>query len=157
MTCSLEDAQNVLSSALQAGFRESGIMSITGPPMVAVRSSGMLLDSVIGYVDEYGTIDSLVNEEYLRGIMTIVNDRFATNRERIGRFQQELLTKYHCTQSLTLASESTWEDAAARRERKRREGLLKQQVVRDQERTPLKPLDALDLDTSINLTADCEP
>ncbi|KAF2098124.1 hypothetical protein NA57DRAFT_76919 [Rhizodiscina lignyota] len=148
MTCSLDDAQRVVSSALQAGFRESGIMSVTIPLMVAVRSSGMSLDSIVGYEDGNGIIRSIVDENYFRGILSVINERFSANQERIGRFQHLLLSGYHRIQRVASTSDSLWEDAAVRRERKRREGLMKQQSLRSTQNPPAAPPEPLILDTS---------
>jgi tRNA wybutosine-synthesizing protein 3 len=73
-TASLSHAQWILSAALQAGFRESGAMNIGASlekgrdttPMVAVRSLGLMLDSIVGYVDPQGEVRALVEEQYLR-------------------------------------------------------------------------------------------
>ena len=62
--------------------------------MVAVRSSGLSLDSVIGYMDpkavglEAGVLHPMVSESYLRTIVQLANRRFATNEERKCRFKE---------------------------------------------------------------------
>ncbi|BAE62745.1 unnamed protein product [Aspergillus oryzae RIB40] len=83
MAATLQHAHPVLSAASSSGFRESGLQSLRclegdeGPsPIVAVRSAGLSLESVIGYCedsdadDETATgepgIRSLVTEEYLQ-------------------------------------------------------------------------------------------
>ena len=59
-------------------------------PMVAVRSSGLGFESVIGYVNDginEGKVTSLVDGRYLELLAHISNERFATNTERVVRFE----------------------------------------------------------------------
>lgn len=106
MTASPLAAQHAASAALSSGFRESGINSILDPapghvasPLVAVRSSGLSFDCIIGYApsseDEsesnQPTVLPMVSEEYLRILMTIANERFKVNAERRERFRKALL------------------------------------------------------------------
>lgn len=99
MTASLHDAQQVLAAAIQAGFRESGAINLTSEnhpatPLVAVRSNGLGLDCLVGYVGEDGHIFSFVSEDYLRILVQTANERFKTNTDRISRFRSLLLSKY---------------------------------------------------------------
>ena len=128
MAASLKHAQSVLASAINAGFRESGVQSLKNLedsnafPMVAIRSSGLALSSLIGFMDDQiapPTIITLVNGDYLRLLLEIANERFEANTKRIERFRRELLAR-------TAAKVSQWEDASARRERKKVEGLESQ-------------------------------
>jgi len=130
MTASLKHAQPVLLAASNAGFRESGLQSLRcldyegdntkvpsrtdgGFPIVAVRSSGLALESVIGYCEtaeeisyldsgrknnelssdepDSFTIRSLVTEEYLGLLVSIANERFEENKRRIARFRTNLI------------------------------------------------------------------
>ena len=72
--------------------------------MVAVRTSGLLLDSIIGYrqTDNDGDdtnkeddlqISSLVSEEYLQTLVKLANDRFIENVKRRDRFREALRHK----------------------------------------------------------------
>lgn len=131
MTASLQHAQRVLSAAINAGFRESGVQSLKNLddpnafPMVAVRTAGLALGSVIGCTgdDERDLeIRSLVNEGYLRMLVNIANERFQANTERVERFTAQL-SKSTSTQNLV------WEDPEARWERKRAEGLKRRQEI----------------------------
>ncbi len=97
--------------------------------MVAVRSTGLSLDSVIGRLGDDGEGISIVSETYLEGLVAIANERFEENSQRIIRFQDLLL-------SSNKASESEWEDASVRRERKRAEGLQKSRELKDHSLTP---------------------
>ncbi len=102
-------------------------MGVAGSPMVAVRSTGLSLDSIIGYEDSTGNICSLVDENYLCGVVEVANMRFAANYERMDRFKRALLAKDDRTRNARAPSGDVWEDAASRRERKRREGQVVQQ------------------------------
>jgi tRNA wybutosine-synthesizing protein 3 len=163
MAATLHHAQPVLSAASSAGFRESGLQSLRcldflndasgqsetttvsdapgASPIVAVRSSGLSLESIIGYCEEGDNTDSngdppvivrsLVTEEYLQMLVALANERFVVNRERVERFRTRLLEL--CSSSLSPTTTkhrgkkqppgSDWEDAQVRRERKRAEGL----------------------------------
>ncbi|RJE19970.1 tRNA wybutosine-synthesizing protein, partial [Aspergillus sclerotialis] len=105
MTATLHHAQPVLSAASSSGFRESGLQSLnclqntpdSSSPIVAVRASGLALESIIGYCEEdtdhnsspdtEPIIRSLVSEEYLQMLIAISNERFAVNSERKERFR----------------------------------------------------------------------
>ncbi|RMZ15758.1 hypothetical protein D0862_01550 [Hortaea werneckii] len=104
LTSSLASAHHAASAALQAGFRESGINSTQEAkdgspacPMVAVRSSGLAFDCLIGYhaagtsPEDEGTIRPMVSEAYLRTLVGVANQRFKTNIERRERFRATLL------------------------------------------------------------------
>lgn len=119
-----------------AGFRESGAVSLdsskTGEanPVVAIRSTGYSFDSIIGYQNEEGHNISLIDEGHLRTLVCIANERFKINVERIARFRAQLLESY---QPLSItkfgASKPDWEDADARKQRKREEGLARQRAL----------------------------
>ena len=133
MAASLHHAQPVLSSAIDAGFRESGIQSLKNLedpnafPMVAIRTSGLALSSLIGFVanDVNGAdmVHAMVDESYLRVLLQLANGRFDDNAERIKRFEENLFQKIESRQRLDL----NWEDSKTRQERKRAEGLREQE------------------------------
>jgi tRNA wybutosine-synthesizing protein 3 len=157
MAATLQHAHPVLSAAATSGFRESGLQSLrclegeNGPsPIVAVRSAGLSLESVIGYCefsdeeDDTGTkepvIRSLVTEEYLQMLVAISKERFSINAERKERFRTSLLDLCSREQSSgsrprSKAKPEGWEDPAARRERKRAEGLMRKKVLEAQTTT----------------------
>lgn len=132
----MDHAQMVLTAALTAGFRESGAVSLgsanTGEsnPMVAVRSAGYSFDSIIGYREGGGSNIALVDQRYLRTLVNIANERFKINLDRISRFRQALLETYK--PKLSNGSKPGWEDADARKRRKREEGLARQQALQSQ-------------------------
>jgi tRNA wybutosine-synthesizing protein 3 len=134
-TASSEDANRVLKAAFEAGFRESGAMSLSGTPMVAVRAVGLAFDTIIGYGEESSEPLSIVDESYLQLLLAVANDRFKTNSERIDRFRTALI------QSAS-SPKTEWEDPIARKERKRREGLLLRDRLRaESENENRKPED----------------
>ncbi len=134
MAASLHHAQTVLSAAINSGFRESGIQSLKNLddpnsfPMIAIRSSGLALESVVGaQIDEDDDIEdevySIVSEDHLKLLIKLANGRFKTNTERMKRFEDDLFGK-------EARREMEWEDGQARKERKRAEGLAKQNGLR---------------------------
>ncbi|KAL2056243.1 hypothetical protein ABVK25_003266 [Lepraria finkii] len=147
MTASLHHAQPILAAAINAGFRESGIQSLKNLddanafPMVAIRSSGLALESIVGSMrdcmeiigslseDSGGysndeEVHSLVREDYLDLLIKLANERFKTNAERMRRFEEDLFRR----EGSGLGS--PWEDGKDRQERKRAEGLKQQEKVR---------------------------
>jgi tRNA wybutosine-synthesizing protein 3 len=70
--------------------------------MVAVRSSGLAFDCIVGYSEQTGHIAEedeggrsqvhpIVTEAYLRTLIGIANKRFEVNAERRERFRLTLL------------------------------------------------------------------
>ncbi|RYP07162.1 hypothetical protein DL764_002709 [Monosporascus ibericus] len=108
-----------------AGFRESGAINLTAnagepvTPIVAIRSMGLALESLIG-MQTQGVPQRTVSAEYLENLLRIANERFAANTERIERFRLGVL---EATQPPKKKDGTEWEDAQTRRERKRAEGL----------------------------------
>jgi tRNA wybutosine-synthesizing protein 3 len=117
-----------------AGFRESGAVSLGSSksgeanPVVAIRSTGYSFDSIIGYRDDKGRNISLIDKGHLRTLVCIANERFKINLERIARFRTQLLDSYQPA-LISGPSDSNWEDADVRKQRKRAEGLARQQAL----------------------------
>jgi len=109
--------------------------------MVAVRSTGLAFDAIIGFQEEDGTNMSIVDEAYLRSLVGIANDRFRVNAERIERFRSALLGKEQV---------SEWEDAEARRRRKREEGLQRQRAAQAEKSMPSEHTAKQEADTELN-------
>ena len=136
MAASLSHAQPVLSAAINAGFRESGVHSLKNLddplsfPMVAVRTSGLALSSVIGYATGGGEFpdvgQGLVDENTMRILIELANNRFEANSERVKRFDENLFQRI-VSEAI---SNPEWEDPKARQERKRAEGLKQQERLR---------------------------
>ncbi|KAL8848919.1 MAG: hypothetical protein Q9221_006077 [Calogaya cf. arnoldii] len=147
-TASLSHAAPILSAAISAGFRESGVQSLknltdlNAVSMVAVRSAGLAFESVIGIVRDRSVllgggsgngedgqgqeevVEALVNEEYLEMLVGIANERFEANTERIGRFESVLFADAGKKIS------NDWEDKEKRQERKRAEGLKRREELK---------------------------
>lgn len=160
LTASLKHAQIILKAAIGAGFRESGAINIArddgGPstPMVGVRCQGLALESIVGYLPDSGKMDqaspqSLVSEEHLAMLMMIANERFAENSKRTEDFRARLLQSYHSAVRMMKDPDPddhfesrkncpAWEGTKFHRDRKRSEGLAKQQAFHEQQR--VKPL-----------------
>ncbi|KAL4781586.1 methyltransferase TYW3-domain-containing protein [Aspergillus varians] len=155
MAATLHHAEPVLSAASSSGFRESGLQSLRclegdsrPSPIVAVRSAGLALESVIGYCEDdvkgdgngcggEPVIRSLVSEEYLRMLVTMSNERFSVNTERKERFKTAILKGCSIENSDgTKAKKGTkppgWEDPEKRKERMRAEGLIKKKLLESQ-------------------------
>ena len=131
---SLPEAQKVLSAAQQAGFRESGIGSVQGQDgvvMVAVRTMGLSFDNIVGVLDGDARMESgidtiprlLVDEDYLRLLVNLSNEKFKVNADRTQKFRALLAAKY------VAKIDEEWEDATVRRERKRAEGLRRKAAL----------------------------
>ena len=107
-------------------------------PIVAVRSMGLGLESLIGR-ETNGIKHCTVSGEYLRALIKIANERFGENARRIARFRALLR---EATAGGGAARNGGgrrgrkgdggggWEDADVRRERKRLEGLRRAEEVR---------------------------
>lgn len=100
--------------------------------MIAVRTQGLALDSIIGCAVSPGPaaqgetkVEALVSEQYLVMLAQVAHSRFQQNTQRIARFGQ-LLGENFMRQGLVAEPRTGWEDAEARRARKRAEGLQKQ-------------------------------
>ena len=145
MAASLKHAQPLLSAAINAGFRESGVQSLRNLddseacPMVAVRTAGLGVESIIGhavvhnapefgnrrakgyelYANEY---EALVTEEYLGILVGVANERFEANKLKISRFRTRL-HEATAVQLKKVHEAEEWEGSETRRQRKREEGL----------------------------------
>lgn len=82
-------------------------------PMVAVRSMGLSLESIIGELGEDGKCVCKVSEEELRELVEIGNSRFGENEKRIARFRELLKGK----EERKGEDGGVWEDAKTRGER----------------------------------------
>ena len=135
MCASLQHARPILAAAINAGFRESGVQSLKNLddanafPMVAIRSSGLALESVVGWAADGITalgeaVRSLVSENYLGLLFELAAGRFKTNAERIMRLEDNLFRRG--------TEDRKWEDVKERHERKRAEGLRQRETMRKQ-------------------------
>lgn len=100
-------------------------------PMVAIRSMGLLLESLVG--EQVGARRSCsVTPDYLERLLDISNQRFQENTKRIARFRAAVL---EATNAKTKKDGTEWEDAEARRARKREEGLRRREEVLQRQHT----------------------
>lgn len=99
--------------------------------MVAVRSMGLGFESLVGH-QVNGIRQRLVTPAYLQTLVQLANERFVENTKRIKRFQ----TAFHDAMSAPPPKMNPdgeeWEDATARRERKRAEGLRRKAELQAQ-------------------------
>ncbi|KAB8294762.1 hypothetical protein EYC80_006724 [Monilinia laxa] len=139
LTASLEQAQKVLSAALQAGFRESGALNLISTtsepatPMVGIRCMGLTLESLVGVYHEASDQGvCLVNDGQLGTLMRISNERFEENTKRIERFRVLLNEAVNPAEKKRVGENGEdWEDPQARKERKRAEGLRKARELKE--------------------------
>ncbi|KAI1391916.1 methyltransferase TYW3-domain-containing protein [Hypoxylon trugodes] len=161
LTASPEHAQLLLRCGLQAGFRESGAVSLTAAageqhatPIVAIRSMGLSFESLIGYQsgDDDSSLQCTVSPTYLRTLIGIANKRFIENAKRIARFEAALA---EATGPSNTNGEE-WEDAQVRRERKRAEGLKRREELQKQRQdagaAPAVEVNTLDIPLNEDLT-----
>jgi tRNA wybutosine-synthesizing protein 3 len=135
-TSDLQTAHVILTAALSAGFRESGIMNpglgTSSFPMVAVRCNGLAIDSIIGVMDwADGRVRYIVDGAYLRTLVKVCNLRFEDNKRRANVFSENI--KDVLFKDMKGKNEVS-EDKEARKARKREQGLQKQmesKVVQD--------------------------
>jgi tRNA wybutosine-synthesizing protein 3 len=145
-----EFARLLLKAASESGFRESGAMGIPtsssdrNPIMLAVRTNGLPFDSIIGYEDKNGDLLSLVNSDYVYNMLSIANERFTANKERTQKFQKAV----SCIP--TTLTHQDREDPEIRKQRKRAEGLAKQQALLNETSTPSSTTPPIDLDLTTN-------
>lgn len=95
--------------------------------MVAIRSMGLGLESIVGHLDSNDEASCFVPENSLRGLLTIANERFKENERRRARFWSALVEGLSSEGGMGRERRGedggAWEDKEVRRERLRREGL----------------------------------
>ncbi|KAI1638019.1 methyltransferase TYW3-domain-containing protein [Biscogniauxia mediterranea] len=137
LTASPDHAQLLLGCGLQAGFRESGAVNLVSAagepvtPMVAIRSMGLALESLVGVQHADSAPTCTVPQEYLQTLLRVSNERFEENKKRITRFRAAIL---QAAEPPKKKDGSEWEDAQARRERKKAEGLRRKAELQSQQK-----------------------
>lgn len=100
--------------------------------MVGVRSMGLALESLVGFeIDGKGV--AIIPDSHLKKLVEIANERFKENTNRIERFRtllKEISTETGEGSKKRGQDGEQWEDAQARRERKRAEGLKKAEAMK---------------------------
>ncbi|KAI0113818.1 methyltransferase TYW3-domain-containing protein [Hypoxylon sp. NC0597] len=160
LTASPEHAQLLLRCGLQAGFRESGAVSLTAAageqhatPIVAIRSMGLSFESLVGYQSggDDNKLRCTVSPAYLRTLVHIANERFSENTKRIERFRAALV---EATRPFS-KNAGQWEDAQIRRERKRVEGLKRREELQRQKQDNDPSASTVD-DTVLDIPLDAD-
>ena len=127
---SLQHAQRLVSIGMASGFRNSGILiSSSDRYMVAFRHT-MKLDVPIGIRCACGGLHLMVHETYLKWLVEVANGKFEQNRVRMHGLLENLRREFDPSADRD-GGEGTLETKQERRERKQREGLLRQQAMRD--------------------------
>ncbi|KAK0668615.1 methyltransferase TYW3-domain-containing protein [Cercophora samala] len=140
LTASHSHAQKVIQAGMEAGFRETGAVSLLSRqdedhnPIVAVRSMGLSFESLIGVEDGAGTRKAVVGSGYLNRVVNNSEKLFKENEKRIGRFREALKAAFEEGSK----KKEGWEDADARRERKRLEGLRRKEELQRQKEVETK-------------------
>lgn len=106
---------HLLGVAYQVGYQNSGITP-SRRHMLAIRSTHKI-DTPIAYV-ENDTIHCLVDAAYLFLLLTMSNQKFEQNMDRMKVFEDAM--KLELTKAKT---KENWESKEDRRERKRLEGI----------------------------------
>lgn len=111
--------------------------------MVAVRTQGLALESIIGYHSPSPTSNReicTISASELRYLVGLANERFGENEKRIARFRELLKQRV----SANSANEGgrrgdgengIWEDSESRKERKRADGLKRREEIGRLERS----------------------
>ncbi|KAK3941931.1 methyltransferase TYW3-domain-containing protein [Diplogelasinospora grovesii] len=167
LTASHEHAQLVIQAGLEAGFRETGAVSLlaqgphqrkeddegepTSTPIVAVRSMGLSFESLVG-IEANGARSCVVSQEYLAMLVQIANRRFEENKKRIARFRAALQRGMGASSEHNNKMPEDWEDSSVRRERLRREGLRRrQELLRERKESTTQQDSDADLDPYLDL------
>ena len=134
LSATLNHARPLLAAAINAGFRESGVQSLKALEdeeagvTTGIRTAGLIFETVIGFVDEdedgKEQMQSLVSEEYLKMCVNIINERFEWNEKRKDRLIKEL------EKVLSKDTEADGESEEERRQRKKEEGLKRQEETK---------------------------
>ncbi|KAF9171262.1 hypothetical protein BGX21_008676 [Mortierella sp. AD011] len=128
-------AKTFLNHSLFSGYRNSGILPSAKRTMLAIRST-LKIDTPIAYIPSTPSetepkIHLMVSLTYLRVLIELSNDKFRMNVSQISRFEkrltEHLLKDGNDLGNKRMGDQGEWEDKEARRERKRKEGLIKQQ------------------------------
>ncbi|CAI2161988.1 5059_t:CDS:2 [Funneliformis geosporum] len=130
----LDAAKNLVISAIDTGYRESGLLTTTKRHMVVIRSS-LKLDAPIARLDPTDhKLYLFVDLSYLYLLTTLSNRKFDENSRKINELYKTIEDHLFAgigsgedvIKRCTKETGKTWEHKEERRERKRREGLARQ-------------------------------
>jgi tRNA wybutosine-synthesizing protein 3 len=93
--------------------------------MVAVRTTSLTFDSVIGYEGADGKLIPMVTEAYMRVLVELCNERFRKNKEKTEALREALFTSFGPPQS-QYSGPSAWEPIEQRRARMKEDGIRRQ-------------------------------
>lgn len=137
----LETANTLYTTAMNCGFRESGIGNNN---IVAIRIS-IKLDIPIGYAP-HDSLVSFVTEDYLELITKLSHDRFAENFKKL-----DIL--HHAIKDMNVPVQAPKETKDERRLRKIQEGMARQEGVRALKEQKKKEKEAAnEAKSDVNLT-----
>ncbi|KAJ1972804.1 hypothetical protein H4R34_005285, partial [Dimargaris verticillata] len=149
----LEAAQRLLTVALACGYRNSGLVVSPKRYMVAIRSS-LRIDAPIATVTTATkTICPLVDRAYLSLLVNLSNRKFADNQQAMARLHRAIQAQCFLVDGRPRASadgqypdfpdrsvlafaQNAQESKEERRIRKQKEGLLRQQQMRNDGSSP---------------------
>ena len=99
-------------------------MNPSTPPTLAIRTTGLAFDCIIGhYHARTQNLCQMVDERYISMLSTIANTRFKENERRRELFSRAIYS--------LLGTGSNWETKEMRKQRMRMEGLIKSAKLRD--------------------------
>lgn len=125
----------LLGTAYQVGYQNSGITP-SRRHMLAIRSTHKI-DTPIAYV-QGDKIKCLVDPAYLILLLTMSNQKFESNMERMKVFEDAM------AQMLTKAKQAQdWEPKEVRRQRMKQEGLAKKEQQQQRKQDDLVVIEDL--------------
>ena len=99
-------------------------MNPSTPPTLAIRTTGLAFDCIIGHYNaRTQNLCQMVDERYISMLSTIANARFKENERRRELFSRAIYS--------LLSTGSGWETKEMRKQRMRMEGLIKSAKLRD--------------------------
>jgi tRNA wybutosine-synthesizing protein 3 len=112
---------HLLGVAYHVGYQNSGITPSRSRNMLAIRSTHKI-DTPIAYVEQ-GKIHCLVDPAYLFLLLTMSNQKFEQNMDRMKVFEDTMIFELSKSEQ-----KKNWEPKEVRRERKRLEGLERKRL-----------------------------
>ncbi|KAE8878156.1 hypothetical protein PF005_g22358 [Phytophthora fragariae] len=111
---SLDAAKELLQWGIASGFRESGVVLGNRKTMCAIRTTANGLEIPLGRNAEH----LLVNEDYLRWIVDVANQKFEANKQKTDRLFEAYRAKFCQPASLqngnsSLVELSSWKEATS--------------------------------------------
>jgi tRNA wybutosine-synthesizing protein 3 len=126
---------HLLGVAYQVGYQNSGITP-SRRHMLAIRSTHKI-DTPVAYVQD-GKIHCLVDPAYLFLLLTMSNQKFEQNMDRMKIFEDTMKLE------LTKAEQKqNWESKEDRRQRMKKEGIAKKEALNKQKENNTVPLEDL--------------